>query len=100
MTRIDKPDAAEILASVGEAAYEWRLDSDELVWSDNAAAVLGADALPGSGRAFAQSVEAASGQSRFEAVTASAQPDTGAGVAYRIEYAFRRADGSQGLDRG
>ena len=95
MTRIDRPDAAEILASVGEAAYEWRLDSDELIWSDNAAAALGTDALPGSGRTFAQSVEAASGQSRFEAVTAGPQSDTGAGVAYQIEYAFRRADGSK-----
>ena len=44
LTRSDKPavpDAAEILRAVGEAAYEWRLDTDALAWSDNAAAVLG-----------------------------------------------------------
>ena len=26
-------DAAEILASVGEVAYDWRIDSDTLLWS-------------------------------------------------------------------
>jgi hypothetical protein len=63
-------DAARILASVGEAAYEWRLDTDTLIWSGNAATVLGAS-LVGivSGRVFAQRAEAASGQSRFETVT-------------------------------
>ena len=100
MTRIDKPDAADILASVGEAAYEWHLDTDELVWSDNAAAVLGAGALPGSGRAFAQSVEAASGQSRFEAVTAgpTIRCWRGRRLSNRIRLPPRRRH--HGLDRG
>ena len=96
MTRIDKPDAARILVSVGEAAYEWHLDSDALIWSDNAVAVLGADAAEiASGRAFAQRVQAASGQNRFEAVSGAAQSDPGAGVPYQIEYAFCRADGGK-----
>jgi diguanylate cyclase (GGDEF)-like protein len=89
-------DAASILASVGEAAYEWRLDTDALVWSGNAAAVLGANlAQISQGRVFAQRAEAATGQSRFEAVTGGAQADTGAGVAYQVEYAFRRDDGEK-----
>ena len=87
-------DAARILASVGEAAYEWRLDSDTLVWSGNAAAVLGIANIAevANGRAFAQRAEAADGQTRYDAVTGAGQTDGGQGVAYQIEYAFRRAD--------
>jgi diguanylate cyclase (GGDEF)-like protein len=87
------PAAADILRSIGEAAYEWRLDTDALGWSDNAAAVLGiaADEIA-SGRAFAQHVEAEAGRSRAEAVE-SGQIDTGAGVPYQIEYGFKTADG-------
>jgi diguanylate cyclase (GGDEF)-like protein len=96
VTRIDQPDTAVILTSVGEAAYEWQLDTDTLVWSGSAAAVLGVDAAPASGRAFAQHVEPPSGgKGRFDTVTGSTQPDTGSGVAYQIEYAFRRADGEK-----
>jgi hypothetical protein len=68
-------DTARILASVGEAAYEWRLDTDTLIWSGNAAVVLGA--VPGGiagGRAHAQRVEAAGGQNRFKAITAPSRP--------------------------
>ncbi len=100
MIRIDQVpgslDTARILASVGEAAYEWRLDTDMLIWSGNAAAVLGA--APGGiagGRAYAQRVEAAGGPNRFEAITSASQTDNGAGVAYQIEYAFRRDDGEK-----
>ena len=98
MTRFDQtgqPDAAEILASIGEAAYEWRLDSDSLIWSDNALHVLGVtDAAEiASGRAFAQRVEAHPGQSRFEAVAHADQRDNGSGVSYQLQYGFRRADG-------
>ena len=35
------PDAADILRSIGEAAYDWRLDSDALVWSPHAATLRG-----------------------------------------------------------
>jgi len=98
VTRFDQtgqPDAAEILASIGEAAYEWRLDSDSLIWSDNALHVLGVtDAAEiASGRAFAQRVEAHPGQSRFEAVAHADQRDNGSGVSYQLQYGFRRADG-------
>jgi diguanylate cyclase (GGDEF)-like protein len=88
------PDAAEILRSVGEAAYEWRLDSDTLTWSSNAAAVLGvADpAQIASGRVFAARVEAADGQSRRDAVSQSGKTDDGAGVPYQVQYAFKCAD--------
>lgn len=98
MTRFDRPtggpDAAEILRSVGEAAYEWRLDTDVLTWSDNTGDVLGVTDVGqiASGRAYAARVKAAESQSRFDAVTQAGVSDDGAGIAYQVQYAFKRAD--------
>lgn len=98
MTRFDSPpgapDAAAILNSVGEAAYEWRLDSDSLTWSGNAAGVLGApdSGAIASGAAYAAQVEAQDGQSRRDAILQSGQSDQGAGVFYQVQYAFKRPD--------
>jgi diguanylate cyclase (GGDEF)-like protein len=88
------PDAAEILGSIGEVAYEWRLDTDALTWSANAAAVLGLTdtAEIASGKAFAQRVDAEGGQSRVDAVQQATQHDAGTGVAYQVQYAFKRGD--------
>ena len=87
------PDAAHILRSVGEAAYEWRLDSDMLSWSPYAGEVLGVAAAElASGRAFAAHVEAEPGQGRAEAVQGSTQRDTGAGVAYQLHYRLKAGD--------
>ena len=85
------PNAAEILTAVGEVAYEWQLDTDALIWSGNAADVLGvADpAEIASGRAFAQKVEAQPGQNRFEVVAHTEQKDNGSGVAYELQYGFQ-----------
>jgi diguanylate cyclase (GGDEF)-like protein len=90
------PNAAEILSSIGEVAYEWRLDTDELLWGDNAAAVLGLtpDDMA-SGRSFAQLVDAKDGQSRHDAINAAVQGDTGGGVVYQVQYAFRRDQSAQ-----
>ena len=76
MTRNEQPagvvDAAEILNSIGEAAYEWQLDTDALTWSRNAAPVLGlADTAEiASGKAYALRTDATGGQSRVDAVNA------------------------------
>ena len=90
------PDAAEVLNAIGDAAYEWRLDTDALVWSGNTLSLLGiAEAADiASGLSFAQYVEAEEGQTRLDAITRSAHGDTGGGVAYQVQYAFRR--GSNG----
>jgi PAS domain-containing protein len=87
------PDAAAILNSLGEAAYEWRLDTDTLSWSANAHGVLGVElGEVASGRAFALHVEAEAGQSRADVLQPGAQIDTGHGVPYLIEYGFKSAD--------
>jgi diguanylate cyclase (GGDEF)-like protein len=101
VTRFDHsagaPDAAEILVSVGEAAYEWRLDSDRLAWSANAGAVLGVADMAelASGGAFAMRIDAAGGRSRRDAVMQSERNDSGEGVAYQVQYAFKRTPGEK-----
>jgi len=90
-------DAAEILGSVGEATYRWRLDTDEVVWSANAGAVLGIADMEriASGRGYAMRVDAADDQSRHDAVTRSGKTDNGEGVAFQVQYAFKRAPGEK-----
>ncbi len=84
-------DAGEILASVGEALYQWDIASDVLVWSANAGDVLligDVDAIA-TGRAYAQLLEAENVQARFDAVMRPDQHDDGHGVLYRIQYCLR-----------
>lgn len=86
-------DAAEILRSVGDVVYEWRLDTDGLTWSDNASALLGVDVDEiGTGRAFAQHVDAARGPTRIDVIQQTTRRETGNGVPYQIQYAFKRGD--------
>jgi diguanylate cyclase (GGDEF)-like protein len=90
------PDAAEILRSIGDAAYEWRLDTDALAWSANAATVLGVADMNelASGATFARRIDDEGGRSRAIAIQRAAARDAGEGVAYQVQYAFKRGDGS------
>jgi diguanylate cyclase (GGDEF)-like protein len=84
-------DAAEILAAVGEVPYEWRIDSDALLWGPNVADVLlirDLDAIS-SGRRFAKFLQAEDAHSRFDAVMQSPRRDEGSGVAYQVQYCVR-----------
>jgi diguanylate cyclase (GGDEF)-like protein len=86
------PDTAEILRSIGDAAYEWRLDTDALTWSGNAAAVLGIADISdlANGASFTRRTDATGGQSRVDAIAKSGLRDGGEGVAYQVQYAFKR----------
>ena len=101
LTRFDqppgRPDAAAILASLGEVTYEWRLDTDALSWSTNAAAVLG-EADIANGKAYARQVDADGGQSRADAILLATQRDAGDGVPYQVQYAIRRGDEKMWLE--
>jgi diguanylate cyclase (GGDEF)-like protein len=84
-------DAGKILASVGEVAYDWHIDSDVLLWSANAAEVL---LLPdlgavATGGGFARLLEADNAQARFDAIMHSSKRDEGHGVGYQIQYCVR-----------
>jgi hypothetical protein len=84
-------DAADVLASAGEAAYRWDVGSDNLIWSANAGELLriGDAAKISSGRSYAQLIDAADAPTRFDAVLRSTERDQGRGVFYRIEYRVR-----------
>jgi len=84
------PQAASILASLGQAAFVWDIAADTIVWSDNAAAVftdVPAQALA-SGTEFAKLIEPTR-SIRVDALGHSAPPRSAEGVAYRIEYGVR-----------
>ena len=90
-------DAAEILASIGEAFYLWDIGSDRLTWSANVGDVLlvpDVEAIS-TGRGYAQILNPENRQSRLDAVTASDQRDEGAGVGYRIQCCIRPDPGAQ-----
>ena len=90
-------DAGQILNSVGEVAYDWRIDTDLLLWGANAADVLLVrdSAMISTGRGYAQILEAENAQARFDAVMQSDKHDEGHGVAYQIQYALRPDAGSE-----
>ena len=103
MIRNDRPparpaalDTAKILRAAGDVAYDWSIDTDAIVWSEHATECFGvaSPAAISTGRAWAQHVEAAPGQSRFEAVTRSGHRDEGGGIPYQVQYALRPADGA------
>jgi diguanylate cyclase (GGDEF)-like protein len=81
----------EVFASVGEVPYEWRLDSDAIVWGRNACEVLAVSdpTAIATGVRFAELVDAAGGQSRRDAVVGSTFQDEGAGIPYQLQYAMR-----------
>ncbi len=97
VTRFDQSppslDTAKILRSVGDVAYEWQLDTDTLIWSGNAGDVLGIDPEEiASGRAFARHVDGTGGLTRAEIIQQATRRDTGKGVSYQTQYAFKRGD--------
>jgi len=90
-------DTGQILASVGEVAYDWNIDSDTLFWSANVKDVLlvrDVEAIS-SGHGYAQLLQAENAQARFDAVMQSDKRDEGSGVAYQIQYAIRPDLGSE-----
>ncbi|MGO9008238.1 MAG: putative bifunctional diguanylate cyclase/phosphodiesterase [Beijerinckiaceae bacterium] len=84
-------DAQAILNSIGDLTYEWDLSQDRLTYGPNAGEVLGFPDLQeiSSGRAFARHVSAESASTRYEAVVATRELDTGQGVPYQIAYGLQ-----------
>jgi diguanylate cyclase (GGDEF)-like protein len=82
---------AWILASIGEACYEWDIATDVLAWSHNVASVVPVADLAeiSSGRLFARLLDGDNIQTRFDAVMHSVHRDEGRGVPYQVEYCMR-----------
>ena len=95
----DGLDSFRIMASVGEAPYEWSIDSDTLSWGVNACDVLMVrdKATLSNGRAYAQMLDPDSTLTRFDAVMKSPHRDEGAGVPYQAQYALRPAGAASAL---
>jgi diguanylate cyclase (GGDEF)-like protein len=86
------PQAQDILASLGQAAFVWDIAADTLAWSGNAGAVFAdipPEALASAGE-FARLIEP-SRSIRTEALSQAAPVRGGEGVPYRIEYGVRAA---------
>jgi diguanylate cyclase (GGDEF)-like protein len=84
------PQTSTILASLGQAAFEWDIASDAIGWSDRLGAVfpdIPEEAL-GSGAGFARLIEP-QGSIRTEALGHSPPVHGGDGTPYRIEYGVR-----------
>ena len=84
------PQTSTILASLGQAAFEWDIASDAIGWSDHLAAVfpdIPLEALA-SGAGFAGLIEP-EGSIRTEALGHSPAVHGGDGAPYRIEYGVR-----------
>ena len=74
----------------GLTTYHWVIESDDILWSNNALDILGSDPRGyGSGRAFASFLDPDNFTSRYDTVMRSAAADDGAGVPFQIEYKFR-----------
>ena len=79
------------MASIGEAPYEWTIETDVLAWGANATEVLmvGSLAAIASGRNYAKLLASDTAASRFDAVMKSQQRDSGTGVPYQLQYALQ-----------
>jgi diguanylate cyclase (GGDEF)-like protein len=88
---VDAFDPSDILASVGEVAYEWTLATDALRWSGNAADVLTVRDVTqiATGRAYAKLLDPNAALTRFDAVMKSSKRDEGTGVPYQVQYSLR-----------
>ena len=82
----EAPDPRAILSSIGEVVYDWDLASDHLRWGANVCEVLGLARPIASGLAFAELLAPESPATRFEAVTAAAKLDQGAGAPFQAQY--------------
>ncbi|MYZ48648.1 EAL domain-containing protein [Propylenella binzhouense] len=80
-----------ILTAIGEALYEWDLESDRLRWSENLWAVLRTERSEkfASGKAYDGLVDPESLTDRHQAVLSAIGVDYGAGVPYDVVYCLR-----------
>jgi diguanylate cyclase (GGDEF)-like protein len=83
-------DIKRAIMAANEAAYKWKIVSDEMSWSDNASDILGCPISDvRSGKLFANLLDADNFTTRYETVMNSKSRDEGGGVPYHIEYMFR-----------
>lgn len=79
-----------IIGAVGDVAYHWNIASDQIVWGQGAAALLGVadENKLVTHRAFAARIAAFNGMTRQEAFFSTTNSDK-CGVAYQLEYQLK-----------
>ena len=78
----------DAILAVDNVVYEWDIASDQIVWSSNAAQVLGIPNMPtiNSGKHFASLLDPGNVTNRYETVMNSGQVDEGEGVSFQLQY--------------
>ncbi len=79
-----------VLNSIGECAYEWDIEADDLQWSEGAEQLLCLDSVDqiATSRAFNSLMLPTAESSRSDAIFSSKEIDEGRGVAYCLQYAL------------
>lgn len=91
-TRVDPVlDPGTLLGALGQASYEWCLETDRLAWGAGAAGVLGVRdaAAIADGKAFARLIELDRPGGRHEAILKSQQGRREEGTPYCLRYTYR-----------
>lgn len=81
---------SHIIGAVGDVAYHWNIASDQMVWGEGAATLLGLsdEKKLVTQRAFAARIAAFNGMTRQEAFFSTTNSDK-TGIAYQLEYQIR-----------
>ncbi|MEW9305406.1 bifunctional diguanylate cyclase/phosphodiesterase [Labrys neptuniae] len=92
-TCVDQPilDPGTLLGALGQASYEWCLETDRLAWGAGASTVLGVRAAAdiANGRAFARLIDLDRPGGRHEAILQSPHGGTTEGAPYCLRYSYR-----------
>ncbi len=85
-------DMLAALRAAEQAAYQWNIETDEIIWTENVAEILGCTAeAVSSARRFAALLDQDNLSTRYDMVMNSQAIDRGEGVAFALEYLFRPA---------
>lgn len=86
-----------VLQSVGETAYRWDVEGDQIAWARNADSVLGVRDISAlaTGKAFGLHIDSDQAGTRYDAVTGGPKVAPNSDVHYRTHYRFL-PDGRRG----
>jgi diguanylate cyclase (GGDEF)-like protein len=85
-------DTLSALRAADQAAYQWNVETDEIIWTGNVADILGCPAeAVSTAKRFAALLDQENLSTRYDMVMNSQASDRGDGVMFELEYLFRPA---------